>query len=470
MSTKPKIGILPIAKKNQYQGDLVRFIDFIKNSYPDEVSFDLLMPDGMLFDEDEILNTANDMESNNVDLLVFVVGSWIFSSHVITSANDLNTPFILYGISDEIANGNLGASLQIKYVLQEMGEDFLYLCGKVDEQDNHNRIRKYLMAAWVKKNMRNRKLATIGGKCMMMYQTQVNEFDWKRVFGIDFPQYDSVQIFTEMKNIDDKEASEVADEFLNKVDNVNWELESGEKFNNEAILSQAKMYLAFKRMKDLYNIDIFANKCMPEMVSKVYGYACGACIATCMLNEDGIITACEADVPAGLSMYILNLLSKDRVFFADISKLDKQKKLLSFFNCGTAPISMADKEKGISLWPIPRLVADEAIPYEYWTGKMEGASINFELENDRVVTMLRIGGNGESLRFHVCRAVTAPRDVREDEEQGIRWPGFGIVLKNDPTFFLLNVTGHHYSIAYGDWVQELQYLAEILGIKFVFDE
>lgn len=469
MGTKPKIGILPIAKKNQYQGDLVRFIDYIKNSYPSEGPFELLMPDSMLFDEDEILSTVKDMEKKNVDLLMFVVGSWIFCSYVITSVNDLNTPFILYGISDQIANGNLGASLQIKYVLQEMGKNFLYLCGKIDDEENHNRIKKYLTAAWVKKRMRNRKIATIGGKCMMMYQTQVNEFDYKKAFGVDFPQYDTVQVFTEMKNIDEKEAKKVADKFLSKIDKVNWELDTGEKFTYEAILSQAKMFLAFKRMKKLYDIDIFANKCLPEMASKVYGYACAACIATCMLNEEGIMTACEADVPAGLSMYILNLISKEKVFFADISKLDKQKKLLSFFNCGTAPISLADKKRGISLWPIPRLVADEAIPYEYWTGKMEGASINFELENDRVVTLLRIGGNGDTLRFHVCRAITTPRDVREGEEQGIRWPGFGIILKNDPTLFLQNVTGHHYSIVYGDWVQELQYLAQILGLKFIFN-
>jgi L-fucose isomerase-like protein len=273
-----------------------------------------------------------------------------------------------------------------------------------------------------------------------------------------------------MKNVDEKEAKKVADEFISKIDKINWKLDTGEEFTYEAILSQAKLFLAFKRMKKLYNIDFFANKCIPEMASKVYGYACAACLATCMLNEDGTITACEADVPAGLSMYLLNLMSKDKVFFADIAKLDKTKKQLSFFNCGTAPISLADKKRGVSLWPIPRLVADEAVPYEYFTGKMEGASINFELENDRVVTLLRIGGNGNTLRFHVCRAVTTPRDVQKGEEQGIRWPGFGVRLKNDPLFFLQNVTGHHYSIVYGDWVQELNYLAQILGIKFVFDE
>ena len=34
-------------------------------------------------------------------------------------------------------------------------------------------------------DMAGRNIALIGGKCMMMYQTQVNEFNWKKVFGID---------------------------------------------------------------------------------------------------------------------------------------------------------------------------------------------------------------------------------------------------------------------------------------------
>lgn len=464
-----KLGFLPIAKKNQYQGDIKRFQDYLEGEYRSD-SFSLLIPEGVLYDEDQILVTTKEFIERGADALVYVLGSWVYSSLVITAVNDLHTPFIVYGISDQIANGNLGISLQIKYVLQEMGKSFLYLCGKIDDADNHLAIKKFLSAAWVRQTLRNKKIATIGGKCMMMYQTQVNEFDWKRVFGVDFPQFDTVQVLHEIENVDEKRAKEIADDFLTQFDQVNWAVSDLEKFDYDAVLFQAKLYLAFKRMKKLYGIDVFANKCMPELTSSVYGYSCGACLATCMLNEEGIMTACEADVPAGLSMYILNLLTNQKVFFADISKLDKEKKLISFFNCGTAPISLADKKKGISLWPIPRLVADEAIPYEYWTGKMSGASINFEMENGRKITLLRIGGNGDTLRFHVARAVTAPRDARVEEEQSIRWPGFGAVLQNDTMNFLCNTTGHHYSIVYGDWVDELRYLAQMLEIKFVFDE
>ena len=175
------------------------------------------------------------MEKDGVDLIVFVVGSWIYSSHIISAANELNTPFILYGLSDKMGNGNLGASIQIKYVLEEMGIGFKYLCGKIDDEESHASIKKYLTAAWARNNLRNKKIGIIGGKCMMMYQTQVNEFDWKKVFGVDFPQYDTAQLFTEMKNIDEKEAEKIADDFLKKFDKVNWELEDGDKFDHDAV-------------------------------------------------------------------------------------------------------------------------------------------------------------------------------------------------------------------------------------------
>ena len=127
------------------------------------------------------------MESEKADIVVMIVGTWVFSSHVISAVNDLNVPFVLFGMSEEVANGNFGASLQIRYVLEEMRKNFMYIYGSAREEANIDKILKYANAAYVVHKIRNKKIATIGGKCMMMYQTQVNEFSWKQTFGIDFP-------------------------------------------------------------------------------------------------------------------------------------------------------------------------------------------------------------------------------------------------------------------------------------------
>jgi L-fucose isomerase-like protein len=469
---KPTLGVIFVAKKNQYQGEIRHMAEYYRQRLGQDPTLRLMAEEEILFGERDVVARAQRMEAEGADLIVLVVGTWIFSSIIVAAVNDLKTPFVLYGLSDRVANGNLGASLQIRYVLQEMGKRFLYLSGPVKDEGNIQTMLRYLKAAWIKRYLCNRKIATIGGKCMMMYQTQVNEFNWKSVFGVDFPQYDTVQVFHEMEQVGDEEAHRVEQEFLSRVSQVHWEWEHDreQKIYRDAIFSQAKMYLAFRRLQELYGIDVFANKCMPEMSHEAYGYGYAGCLATCMLNEAGITCACEADVPAGLSMYILRLLSGGPVFFADIARLSKERREVAFFNCGTAPISLADPAKGVHLYPIPSNISDEAVPDAYFISHMKGACIWFELEVDRPVTIMRIGGNGDTLRFHVATATTAQREVTSKDDPGSRWPGFALRFQGDLDAFLNNSTGHHYSLVYGDYGQELRYLAEILGIKFVYSE
>jgi L-fucose isomerase-like protein len=365
---KPTLGVIFVAKKNQYQGEIRHMAEYYRQRLGQDPTLRLMAEEEILFGERDVVARAQRMEAEGADLIVLVVGTWIFSSIIVAAVNDLKTPFVLYGLSDRVANGNLGASLQIRYVLQEMGKRFLYLSGPVKDEGSIQTMLRYLKAAWIKRYLRNRKIATIGGKCMMMYQTQVNEFNWKSVFGVDFPQYDTVQVFHEMEQVGDEEAHRVEQEFLSRVSQVHWEWEHDreQKIYRDAIFSQAKMYLAFRRLQELYGIDVFANKCMPEMSHEAYGYGYAGCLATCMLNEAGITCACEADVPAGLSMYILRLLSGGPVFFADIARLSKERREVAFFNCGTAPISLADPAKGVHLYPIPSNISDEAVPDAYF--------------------------------------------------------------------------------------------------------
>ncbi|MDD3212894.1 MAG: hypothetical protein PHY64_04435 [Eubacteriales bacterium] len=468
--SKPTIGVIAIAKVNHQKDEIREMVAYLEQRLAGEQNLNTMICKDVLFEENKIREEAHRMEVEGADALLLIVGTWVFSSHAISAVNDLCIPFILFGESEEIANGNFGASIQIHYVLQEMKKKFLYLYGSAREEENIRKILQYVNAAHVVKAIRNQKIATIGGKCMMMYQTQVNEFSWKRTFGIDFPQYDTVQVFTEMKHITDEEADAVAEEFKTKFDRIVWKYEpTGEYIGSDVFRSQAKMYLAFKRLKEMYGVEVFANKCMPEMASEIYGYKYAACIATCLLNEAGILTACEADVPAALSMLLLSRLSNQKVFFADIAKLSKDKHRLTFFNCGTAPVSLADRSQPVEIWPNPDATADEGVVVDYMkhgTDKQRGGCVRFDLENGREVTILRVGGNEDTLRFHVARAKTCPREVRPDEALGQRWPGFGLEFEGDIDEFLQHTVGHHYTLCFGDWSEELRYMASIYGIGF----
>ena len=472
---KPRMGIIPIGKTNQYQGNIWKYIEVAKNTFGKNPDIEIMIPDEPCFEMDEVMHETIRMNKANCDLFLFVIGSWQYTSMVTTAVNYLDgKPVVLYGLCDEIANGSLGVSVQIRYVLEEMKLPFEYMYGKIDDEQQSQNILKALSAAWAKNDMWGRNIALIGGKCMMMYQTQVNEFNWKRVFGIDFPQYDHVEIFKELENIDEEEAKRLAEQFAGKAVKVNNRLANGEKINDDAILSQMRLYLAYKRCQELYDVDMFATKCMPELVNKCYGYSYGACLATALLNEEeSTIAACEGDVPAGISMYILKKLSHQPVMFADISRLNAQENVINFFNCGSGPVSMAN-DRGYQLWPIPRLVPDEAVAKPYLNGDSGGACIEFEFTGDQTVTLLRLGGNDDTLRMHAAVAKTKLRVNNDDEDPnnqfagGTRWPGSGIVL-DDPDSFLRHATGHHYAIVYGDYSDHLAYMCRFYGIGLVMD-
>lgn len=165
-----------------------------------------------------------------------------------------------------------------------------------------------------------------------------------------------------------------------------------------------------------------------------------------------------------------HLFTGQPAFFADIARLNKPARRLTFFNCGAAPLAFADRSQEVSLWPIPANISDEAVPREYCINHMRGACIHLTVEEGRTATVLRIGGNDDTLRFHVGRAVTARREVEPEEVLGNRWPGFGLQFGGNLDAFLNHTTGHHYAMVLGDRVRELECLAELLGIRFVLDQ
>ncbi len=74
---------------------------------------------------------------------------------------------------------------------------------------------------------------------------------------------------------------------------------------------------------DKYDLKGLTIRCF-DLLSTVHNTGC---IALSLLNDEGIISSCEGgDVPALISMLILNALSDEPVFMANPSSIDVEKK------------------------------------------------------------------------------------------------------------------------------------------------
>ena len=68
MNTKPVLGLIAVAKKNQYKEEIYRLIDYYKTKLAGESSFEAIIENTVLFDESDIVHCAMEMEKKNVDL------------------------------------------------------------------------------------------------------------------------------------------------------------------------------------------------------------------------------------------------------------------------------------------------------------------------------------------------------------------------------------------------------------------
>lgn len=190
-----------------------------------------------------------------------------------------------------------------------------------------------------------------------------------------------------------------------------------------------------------------ATRCWPECFTEFGG---AACAAMGMLNVDGVPGCCEADVYGALTSLVLQWVSGEPAFIADLVDLVEDGNTGAFWHCGLAPLTMADPEGA----PQGTIHPNRKMPLLH----------EFALKPGRV-TIARIGaapegmrmslGTGEMIRTSRPYAGTA-----------------GVVRLDRPVGEILETVmraglDHHYGIAYGDHRDTLTALAARLELPIV---
>ncbi len=188
-----------------------------------------------------------------------------------------------------------------------------------------------------------------------------------------------------------------------------------------------------------------ATRCWPECFTD-YGGA--ACTPQALLTETGIPGCCEADAYGTLTSLMLQDLSGEPAFVADLVDVDRADDTGVFWHCGLAPRTMATGPVAATVHSNRRLpLLNE---FALRPGRVTIARLSHTPAGDR----LTVGG-GEML--------DRPRP----------FSGTAGVLRFDSPVDLVvarivhHGLEHHYGLAYGDVRAELVALAEHWGLDVV---
>ncbi len=165
-----------------------------------------------------------------------------------------------------------------------------------------------------------------------------------------------------------------------------------------------------------------------------------ACLAVSMLNDDGKIAGCEADIPSTLSMLIAHTISGAPVFMANPALIEGNRILLA--HC---TIAMG-------------LTSRYRLTTHFESGL--GVGVAGVLKEGEKATLMRISPDVDLLRAGVGEIVSG-KPYREGycrTQVELRLPNAEKILREP--------LGNHYVLAVGDIMDGLEAFAEITGLKF----
>jgi L-fucose isomerase-like protein len=231
-------------------------------------------------------------------------------------------PQPVYLLATELHN-SLPASLEILSFLNAEGLDGKILHGEME--DLILEIEELAAFKKVRDDIAEARFGIIGKPSDWLIGSQVDYEHAAHHWGSEFLDIELEQVYQALENVDPANAKRVAADFLENAAEI---LES----SKAEVVEASKIYLALKEVIAENELDVITIRCF-DIVKKLNTTGC---LALSLLNNEGLVSGCEGDVPAAFSMFLAFQLTGVMPFMANPAAIDKKKDEILFAHCTVA--------------------------------------------------------------------------------------------------------------------------------------
>jgi len=291
-------------------------------------------------------------------------------------------------------------------------------------------VVSFAKASRLLKSVRGIKLGVI---CDEQYFSGIQD-DGRRLqdlLGINVVQVADEELLNELGKVGEEEAAKVVDKFSSAT-----VVEPSKK----EILKASKMYLALRTIVKKYGLDALTLDCFKALKRT----GASTCMAFSLLNDDGKVAVCEGDLKATMLMLIFQRLSGSS-WMGNLVQVSSDLNVATFAHC-TAATTLAEPGGTIILRS------------HFESG--ESVSLDVPLKRQRVTVA--------NLQFQPFQLIVARGEVIESQVGKFSLCRTQVKVKlSGDVGKLLQYTGNHHVLAYGDWVDTLRCVAKNLGMPML---
>lgn len=297
---------------------------------------------------------------------------------------------------------------------------------------------------WVRKAVSETRalVLTAGGQPTFGIQSLIRDPEVLRQrYGFEVIKLPFREIFKYMDEITDEEAKPIADKIINGSKET--------KVNTDWFINDVKYYLAAKKMMDVYDCNAFSTACHELCTSEIpQERKFTPCMCHSLMKDEGIPSGCEEDLNALLAMTILQYAAHRPAFMGnpnhetdELLRIHHAVPALCMNGYGTKPLEY-------KLW---------AFTGQGFGGKLQ---VDFTQNEQDHVTLARFNPAGDT----ICVKVG---EVLRSEYDEVYCSPYYYIKMDDARRYMHHLAGfgHHQVLVFGDYMQELKDLAEIMNFK-----
>jgi len=407
-----------------------------------DAGFQLAGSEELVTNLEETRAVARKLADQSLDLLVIFQATFADSTMVMSLAEGVDAPLLLWAVPEERSGGrlrlnsfcgiNLGA-----HALRRGGYDYDHIYAAPQDPAALDKIRTLALAGRARRLLRQARLGRVGENPDGMDSCKLDKGALARHLGLDVVQVELPDIFDATVNADLQQVDAVEQDLTARLDGL-------QELDRAAVRRTLGSYLALHQLSKEERLAGLAVRCWPEFFTEL---GCAACGAMSMLSDELIPCSCEADVNGTVTQLMLQWLSGEPAFGTDLVSIDTEEDLVVLWHCGLAPLSMADP----AVRPRATIHSNRQLPllmeFPLKPGRVTVARLSEATGGYRLVV-----GGGEMLRAPMSFAGTS-----------------GVMRFDRPAAEVLDTLlseglEHHVSLTYGDYQPALLALAKMLDL------
>ncbi len=393
---------------------------------------------------------AEELKGQKVDLFILPFLSWHITINIMHVLKDFrDVPLLIWGIggitdkTGKLHAPAAGAGITgFIPIVKEMDYKYKIIMEEPDAPHEYAQVADYIHAVSCAKTIRASRIGLIGYADMGLYSVAYDKTGLFKKLGIDIENYDGYGIADLMNAFPEERVKET----------MEW-IRSTTKAQNEVadgpLERVTRLYLAMKDKADGRKLDAISVKCVDGITKLGFN----PCLAQSLLADKDLSVICECDAYGLVTSIILSTVTGSTSAFVEHYEVFDNSVLVGV--CGFIPQDFIDGDFEIK----------SANLGEYNTGISNVSKLK-----TGEVTYARFYNDHGTFKLFLAHGETKPNPKWTElgwEEPTPDFPAALLELEMPLNEYLDKVPGQHVIMVFGDHVEKVKTVCDILGVEVV---